>query len=169
MGRCLDEKSINRRDPDGNTPLHLASLADVEPAIIRILMRMRANPELRNIDKQTALHVAAAHASRGDTITSMLNYVSEVDAWIRGDRDWLMRTTGTTALHLASQQRNAADVVAALLLGGADIDARAHDRYCFHAHRSPVGILDQPSYFSAIGGKPTFAADAPCHSSIFLS
>lgn len=125
VGRCLDTQNINNRDPNGNTPLHFAILTEADPAVIRTMLRIGANPNLRNIDERTPLHLAAMHASSGDAIAALLNYNADIDARIQRNWDWTTGVTGTTALHLAARRDGGTNAVGALLLGGADINARA--------------------------------------------
>lgn len=106
--------------------MHFAAQADADVRVIRILLRVGADPLLRNKNEHTPLHVSARHATSGDAIAAMLIYGAKVDARIGSERDWLGRRTGTTALHLATRNAGQRNVAAVLLLGGAD--AKARDR-----------------------------------------
>ena len=107
----------NRRDDDGNTPLHLAAGTDLSAlmvddsiASIRVLLRGGADASIANARGRTALHLAAARHDRPGGVAALLGAGADPN---RKDRD------GATPLHVALGT-GWLPVVGALLDGGAD-------------------------------------------------
>ena len=112
--------SPNRRDKDGNTPLHFASAAPLligAVATIRLLLRAEADPGIANGEGRTALHLAASHHEQPEAAEALLAHGADAN---RKDR-W-----GDTALHAALgptpgwSGSGLPGIVRALLAGGAD-------------------------------------------------
>ena len=109
----------NRRDEDGNTPLHLAAgtalsnlMVDESIASIRVLLRGGADAGTANARGRTPLHLAAARHDRAGGVAALLRAGADPN---RKDRD------GATPLHAAVGHHTGwLPVVGALLDAGAD-------------------------------------------------
>ena len=116
----------NRRDGDGNTPLHLAAGTDLSTlmvvdsiASIRVLLRGGADAGTANARGRTPLHLAAARHDRAGGVAALLGAGADPN---RKDRD------GATPLHAAvGPNLGQPGVVRTLLNGGGDASARNGD------------------------------------------
>jgi cytohesin len=106
LDRGLD---ANAADDGGNTPLHVASCAEVVDVLIS------HGADLKRLNKMglTPLHTAARYGFTS-AVLAMLKYVDSPD--VRG-------ANGVTPLHVAAYYKHP-DIVEALLRRGADPNAR---------------------------------------------
>lgn len=109
-----DPMAVNRRAPDGFTPLGLAVLLGQQP-VVELLLRHKANPNLaaENDSRVTPLHSAAAHPQAGlafSMVHTLLN--TGADPRIRAKNGW-------TPLHHAASL-GYRDICALLVSCGAD-------------------------------------------------
>ncbi|WP_375699363.1 ankyrin repeat domain-containing protein [Pseudophaeobacter sp. TrK17] len=115
-------RSMTERTDIGESPLHLAA-AVAAPETVLFLLRSGADASLTTADGLTPLHVAARDSMQGSVISFLLVWGSEVDKHIPPDTCFYPRTCADTALHLAADRSQAAQILAALLAGGADVNS----------------------------------------------
>lgn len=115
-------RSMTERTNIGESPLHLAAAA-ATPEVVLFLLRSGADVSLTTADGLTPLHVAARDSDLGSVISFLLVWGSEVDKRIPPDTCYYPRTCADTALHLAADRVQSAQILAALLAGGADVNA----------------------------------------------
>ena len=138
---------------DGRTPLHCAAFANANPLVIAALLESGANPNARTTIGWTPLH-AAVYANPNPNVTmallnggadantqikdswsirdlnpdsrsSISNYEVTVDQIITLDEHFLSNFHGlSTPLHVAAKYPRDPSMIAALILGGADPNAR---------------------------------------------
>ena len=65
LSALVDEGDPNLQDPDGNTPLHLAVLAQSE-VLVKLLIVFDADLTLKNNNQKTALELAEQIAVEGN-------------------------------------------------------------------------------------------------------
>ncbi len=98
------------------TPLHLATyndlLAPKSEAIIKALLNKGADPDCRDIEGKTPLHIAASTRYSTNRLSPLLEVDCDIDS---------QDLKGRTALHMACLNRNV-DNVQNLLINGADIN-----------------------------------------------
>ncbi len=105
------------QDRDGSAPLHLAALFpyfELDSQVsVRTLLGHRANPDLADRDGRSPLHLVAGNHQQATSIRDLLSSGADVNA---ADR------RGDAPLHYAVGRLSklSADVVAALVSGGAD-------------------------------------------------
>jgi ankyrin repeat protein len=109
--------TINSRDEQGNTPLHLAVLNKYLP-LLDWLKDHGADPNSRGLNGDTPLHLAiiSDHSSEGRIIRSLLLMGADVNA----PNDY-----GDTPLHRAAYH-GLTETVRLLLKNKADVSRRAH-------------------------------------------
>ena len=116
--------SVQMRNKDGQTTLHLASLHGY-PSIVALLLKLGADVDTRDNDTMTPLLLASQRWVRNNDddsrATKIVHLLVEHGASIHV-RNW----RGQTPLHLASQ-RGHSSIVAFLLKLGVDVDAQDHD------------------------------------------
>ena len=114
------QQSRNVRTP-GSTPLHLASEAGRDTAVISLLLGAGAAVQARDSRNYSPLH-KAAEGGTPSVVRALLQAGAEVDARAKGfsvDYGW-----DWTPLHLAAWQNADPQVAGALLAAGADLHAR---------------------------------------------
>ena len=114
------EQSRYVRTP-GSTPLHLASEAGRDTAVISLLLGAGAAVQARDSRNYSPLH-KAAEGGTPSVVRALLQAGAEVDARAKGfsvDYGW-----DWTPLHLAARQNADPQVAEALLAAGADLHAR---------------------------------------------
>ena len=114
------EQGRNVRTP-GSTPLHLASEAGRDTAVISLLLGAGAGVQARDSRNYSPLH-KAAEGGTPSVVRALLQAGAEVDARAKGfsvDYGW-----DWTPLHLAAGQNADPEVAGALLAAGADLHAR---------------------------------------------
>ena len=114
------QQSRNVRTP-GSTPLHLASEAGLDTAVISLLLGAGAAVQARDSRNYSPLH-KAAEGGTPSVVRALLQAGAEVDARAKGfsvDYGW-----DWTPLHLAAGQNADPEVAEALLAAGADLHAR---------------------------------------------
>ena len=105
----------------GSTPLHLASEAGRDTAVISLLLGAGAAVQARDSRNYSPLH-KAAEGGTTSVVRALLQAGAEVDARAKGfsvDYGW-----DWTPLHLAAGQNADPEVAGALLAAGADLHAR---------------------------------------------
>lgn len=128
--RCVTADIINERDTNGkgNTALHLAATYTADTSMILQILRLKADTSIRQIDRLTPLHMVAAYGANGTAVSALIVFGADLDERVTSNKTyapWKGRpfsTWGTSALHLAASRPEAADIVVALLAGGATVD-----------------------------------------------
>lgn len=124
---CLASgSSVNDRDPDGRTPLHIAASVATDATIIVELLSAGADPTLADTDGRRPIHDAAASARAPEALAYLLLWGSEIDRELpNGKRcPWSTARCATLPLHLAGKRTDGAPFLAALLTAGANPNAR---------------------------------------------
>ncbi len=124
--RCLAAgRRVDERTEDGETPLHLAAATADRSEVVRTLLANGADVSLTTADRRTPLDVAAAEAEDAAVISLLVAWGADPGARLSDDacRWYELTTCAATALHLAASRPNGADIMAALIASGADIDA----------------------------------------------
>lgn len=127
---------VNEKDPGGYTPLHWAALQGNE-ALVRLLLKRRADLEAENPRGCTALHMAV---EQGHEALVQLLLVRKKGANIRAKDK-----SGQTALHFAASQGNEA-LVHLLRKKGANIkaqDKRGHTALHYAAAQGNEAVVQQ--------------------------
>lgn len=120
---CLNAgRSLKERTEIGETPLHLAAASATSETVL-FLLQNGVEVSLTTIDGLTPLHFAARHASDGTVVSYLLVWGSEVDKRVPPDNCW-RSACADTALHLAADRSASVSIIAALLSGGADPNAK---------------------------------------------
>ena len=121
------EMNLQRRDADGWTHLHKASVCTSRPEVIATLIEADANPNARCLNGLTPLHLAAQSNGYPEVITELLKY-NNVNA-----RD----KTGNTPLHLAALGNPSPEVIMALIEANPDYKLKNI------GEQTPFGCLQQ--------------------------
>ena len=116
-------ESPRARNPDGNTPLHLAGGFSDDPAVIQALINAGARPDARNNIDYTVLCSALVNNENPAVIQALLDGGSRTSDLCRapGDVDGIY--PGVTPLHLAALFNANPDVAEVLIRAGADVNA----------------------------------------------
>jgi len=122
---CLDSgQTVEARTEAGETPLHLAAAHARRPEVVQALLAAGADVTLTTLNGYTPLHSAAADSSVPAVLSLLLVWDSEIAALVPPETCrtpiW---TCATTALHLVASRPNGASVMAALVSGGAPVNA----------------------------------------------
>jgi ankyrin repeat protein len=107
--------SVDVKDPEGNTSLHLAAL-NCYLLVVRILLRANASISATNLQENTPLHYAATSGSK-EILSALLQANAHVEA---------KNSSGSTPLHLASLFNNQTAVD---MLLASKVDPKAEVRY----------------------------------------
>lgn len=153
---------INAVAAGGRTPLHHAAAESTNPAVIEALSNRGADVNARLPGGRTPLHEAAAKNRNPGIVTALLEAGAEINAlgandevWsdresmvaaemIQGRTPWggavtLTKYTGKrTPLHEAVMERGDSAVVAALIAGRADVNARADLDHIYGPGATPL-------------------------------
>ena len=97
--------------------LHDVAWSD-NPGVIKALVEAGADPEVRNENDATPLHVAAAYSDIPAIVTALLEAGADLEA--RDERGW-------TPLHLAAAYNEVPSVVEALLYAGAGLETKSEE------------------------------------------
>ncbi len=170
---CLEgakrDEFLNGRNFELSTVLHLAVETKKDHLVLDAIRRAAGEDgwqELRDrLDKtgRTALHIASATSETSETVRWLLTWGADPNARYAVEKRWnpLSLDYGITPLHLAAKRANGADIVSALMAGGADasiarpIDSNA-DQFYWPAflvasrHAEDLRVL---TAFAAGGGK----------------
>lgn len=109
----IDRTLVNAKDNNGKTPLIWACSID-NVVIARYLLEKNADPDIKDENGSTALHISANSGNLELVKLLLQNETSSINA----GAEW-----GNTPLHLACE-RGHPEVVKVLLENGADIEAR---------------------------------------------
>jgi len=158
----ITQTNISSRDSQGRTPLHVATLARAEPAVINFLISKKADVNARDKNGDTALHIAIRNNDRAngevllafgaDVFYPNVSGESALKAALTrmgGREDWVLNSTvikssdgaGNTPLHLAAEWQ-LAPVVSFITQKGGDPNARNAngETPLFNAVKSDSGI-----------------------------
>lgn len=130
IASCLNSETVNNRNAQGWTVLHLAAARGSDANLVHHLVALGADMTLLDRQNREPIHVAAQVGSSPEIIVAMALAGADVDSPMNQKRDWLGhlplvgKSFGTTPLHLAAARTDAEDLVAALLLAGADPEIR---------------------------------------------
>ena len=112
---CVEAgESPRARNPDGNTPLHLAGGFSDDPAVIQALINAGARPDARNNDDATVLCFAVVENENPAVIQALLDGGSRTSE--------VCTPSFFSPLHLAAIH-SSPDVADVLIRAGADIHA----------------------------------------------
>ena len=151
-------EDLNERDGDGNTPLHLAAIAENAPAV-RVLLEAGAEVNALNNMEATPLHTAVDNEG-AEVVAALMEGGAEIDAGAGGQ--------GTPLLHALADSRGwyprwevSAALVDALLDAGADVNARDSAgttplRASIDFRRREGFLTDLPVRLLALGADPNF-------------
>ena len=115
FAECLaSDREVDERDGAGDTPLHLA-VSEWEEEVAVMLLEAGADPNARNLQGLSPLHLVAAEL-RADTVLAALLLASGADP---NERD----NGGRTPLHRAVTHPDTG-IVMLLLRAGAELEAR---------------------------------------------
>lgn len=115
IAACVESgESLRARDPDGNTPLHLAGGFSGDPAVIQALINAGARPDARNNDDATVLCFAVVENENPAVIQALLDGGSRTSE--------VCTPSFFSPLHLAAIHANP-DVAEVLIRAGADVNA----------------------------------------------
>ena len=127
----------NARDVRGATPLHQVAKYNRNPAVIVALLDAGSDPALRDADGATPLHYAALDGN-GDLIIMGMNARGDT---YRNARVLRIINYASSVLHRTNRHNLNAEVLAALLDAGADLEAH-NDRGYTPLHYSASGYGD---------------------------
>ncbi|MYD18231.1 MAG: hypothetical protein F4X05_01115 [Rhodothermaceae bacterium] len=155
--------NVNAVAAGGRMPLHDAAAHNPNSAVITALVSRGGEVNTPLPGGRTPLHEAAAKNRNSEIVTALLAAGAEVNAWgandevwsdresmvaalraVRGATPWggaitLTENTGIrTPLHEAVMERGDAAVVAALIAGGADVNARGDLDYTYGPGATPL-------------------------------
>jgi len=105
-----DAWMINGVDELGNTPLHIASQNSFE-AIVRLLLELQANPNVRNLAGETSLFIACRYHGAEKVVMTLLMFKADPN---------IPDNNGETPLHIATVNQYTR-TVQLLLERGADL------------------------------------------------
>ena len=103
-------RNINSRNKFGQTAL-MASVFNSNHEITELLLSEGASPTIRDIDRNTALHIASSR-NNAFAVQQLIKYGAKIDA---------QNNNGDTPLLLATN-RNALQIIKMLIKNGADVD-----------------------------------------------
>lgn len=154
--------NVNAVAAGGRMPLHDAAAHNPNLTVIEALVSRGGEVNAPLPGGRTPLHEAAAKNRNPEIVTALLTAGAEVNAWGASDEVWsnrqsmvkyakmvtltpwggaikLTEDTGIrTPLHEAVMGRATAAVVAALIAGGADVNARADLDYTYGPGATPL-------------------------------
>ena len=110
--------SVNVRDKDGKTPLHLASYHGFSD-VVALLLRLGADMDALDNDRLTPLLCALKSTKRGEAGQVLVEHGASVHVHLRDEN-------GQTPLHLAFQLRRSW-LIPLLIKAGADLNAEDND------------------------------------------
>ena len=128
---CLTEETqLQAVDDAGNSALHLAALHATDSWIVDHILANSDDPASlmakRNSFGKTALHLAAEASEEPGMVLTLLAWGADPEMHFKGQKNWVKKDRGITALHLAASRQDdqRERIVLYLLAFGADTMAQ---------------------------------------------
>ncbi|MDE0248877.1 MAG: ankyrin repeat domain-containing protein [Gammaproteobacteria bacterium] len=139
IAACMEAgESVRARDPEGNTPLHLAGGFSDDPAVIQALISAGASAGATNDLGYTVLCFAVAENENTPVIQALLDGGSQTSDLCRAPGDVNGIYPGVSPLHVAARFNPNPDVAEVLIRAGADVNAEGG-----------IGGTSTPLFFAA--------------------
>ena len=145
---------VNKRDAEGNTPLHYACLKGYRD-IVNLLLDSEADATIANNLSETPLH-AASRSGNKEIIGKLLQYGADIDATDSDGRTPLIRLLDNRRTDHGAQGDRLRHCTRIAYSGGTSV-RRKHDRYTWQ-HTASSGGFQRP-----VGNRPLATFCIPRH------